>query len=237
VDIDSQLIVRLLLTKDVKLYESNITKLGNELWTNFFRIDHSLFCKKGYEFNHRISTDGIGCSIHFLRNDLYAMNRKDRPRQQKKPKMFRMERYINTITETERDDIFNRLKKNGKIDLHSLVGIDPGKKELIFCTNGDTKILEKEKTGKMYRKTTTFTYTNGRRKEETKAPLFARKLEKEKMDQKIRNKSIKEIEQTLSEFNSNSCIWANALAHIKQKNSVDRKLQKYYELEKHRARK
>lgn len=235
VDIDGQLICRLLLSGNVRYYESNITKLNDELWNKFFKTELSMFRKKRYNFNHRISTDGVGCSIHFLRSDLYKLNKKDRPRQQKKPKHFKMDKYINDITKDERYEIFKTMIRNGSINDNSLVGIDPGKRDLIFCTNGDTKIIKKN--NKEYHKTTTFTYTNGRRKAETKSEIFNRKLERDKKNRKLYGKTIKEIEQTLSDLNSNSCIWENMIKYMKQKNKVDKKLQKYYENKIHRIRK
>ena len=230
VDIDGFLIIRLLLTENIRHYEKNITKLSDELWAKFFWTDRSIFRKNGYTFNHRISTDGIGCSIHFLRNDLYNMEKKDRPRYQKKPKNFSMDKYINHITDEERKEILKRRTQG----MNSFVGIDPGKRDLIFCTNGDTKILKKENSDKMYRKTTTFSYSNGRRKEETKEPIFSRRMDKEKKTRSFNGNTIKSIEGTLSTLNSDSCIWSNVINFMNQKSFVDKILREYYEEDRHR---
>ena len=229
-----------LLALNLMSDSSEATRIRNSLkeklehlWRMFFKLDNSIFRKKGYKFDHRISTDGVGCSIQFIREDLINVSKYGRSNGGKKPKNFEIDKYVNKLTIDERDEM-RRLLKNGQ---HSFVGIDPGKQELIYCTNGEVEYIANEKTGKIKRKAKTFTYTNGRRKEETRTIHFSRKMEREKLNRKVYGRSIKEQEQLLSTVNASSCVWKNVVAYMKLKNAVDRKLQRYYEEYHHRIRK
>jgi hypothetical protein len=50
--------------------EGNTKKHEDKIWRFFFRTERKLFTKTGYSFHHMISTDGVGASILFLRDDL-----------------------------------------------------------------------------------------------------------------------------------------------------------------------
>jgi hypothetical protein len=41
-----------------------------DIWNNLLDINNKSFKNKHYEFNHQISTDGICCSLLFIRKDL-----------------------------------------------------------------------------------------------------------------------------------------------------------------------
>jgi len=71
----------------------------------------------------------------------------------KKPKNYREDTYI--------DDVSDKTQFGSK----KLVGIDPGKEDLIYCTNGE--IREIEKNGKIKHKVTTFRYSQNQRRFET----------------------------------------------------------------------
>jgi hypothetical protein len=76
-------------------------------------------------------------------------------------------------------------------------------------------MVENQKTGKIKRKAKTFTYTNGRRKSETRTVYFSRKHEQEKLNRKVYGKSIKEQEQLLSSVNASSCTWKKVMEYMK----------------------
>ena len=234
VDLDGQLLTTLLIedNKVGKNFRSNLTKKQSILWALFFKTNHKIFRKKGYKFDYRISTDGVGCSIKFIREDIWKTPKKQREKLGKKPKNFKIDKYVNHITPDEREQILKMSKGQ-----HSFVGIDPGKRSLIYCTNGQVSIRKNVKTGKIKRKALTFQYTNGRRKEETRTKYFQNKLEKEKLSQKVGLKTIKSIEQSLSAVNANSCIWENVCEYMKLKSAVDKDLLSYYENKSHRLRK
>ena len=106
---------------------------------------------------------------------------------------------------------------------HMVVGIDPGKDNLLFCTNGVTKIIN----GK--RKMTTFRYTQNQVRKETKRKKYLKIIEKTK------KKIVKKIEERLTKYISKTCIYKKAKEYINEKNNVNKLLNSFYE--KHLYRK
>jgi transposase len=102
---------------DYLLY-GNLKRFEDEIWEFFFRTERQCFKKKNYTFHHMIESDGIGCSILFIRNDLIGkripMNKK-----------LNMEKYIDDVS----DYSYLQNKK--------IVSIDPGKEDLIYCVDSD----------------------------------------------------------------------------------------------------
>jgi hypothetical protein len=41
-----------------------------DIWNNLLDLNNKFFKKKNYEFHNQISTDGISCSLLFIREDL-----------------------------------------------------------------------------------------------------------------------------------------------------------------------
>ncbi len=105
----------------------------------FYNMKAKVFKKKGYKFNRIISTDGVGCTILFVRNNMY-----------------------NPLEKT----MVKKMKKR-KCLLKTLVGGDPGKDKPIQCSDGKVEIVKKE-NGKVFRKTNTYKYTYNLRIETTK---------------------------------------------------------------------
>lgn len=233
IDIDTSIIILNLIAKNKGKYNKNKLKLFKKIWKRFFKMDKKVFKKNGYKFNRRITTDGVGCSILFVRNDLYDPLKKTSVRTIKKPKGYREDIYINDINDEDRKYCLDK----------QLIGIDPGKNELIYCTNGDVKEIHKE-NGKTFRKTTHYSYSQKLRKETIKSEIYMNKLDKDKKDTKINfkrinkrrvcKKTVKEIECLLSGLNSSSCIWSKAIKYIKLKNETNHSLLSYYEKEIHR---
>lgn len=240
VEIDSLLIIRLLMSANKHLvagvnvkatYEDHKWQQRHNIWNMFFKMNHSIFRKKGYTFNYRIATDGVGCTVYFIRSDLHREDKKVKVGHKHKPRDFNPDTYIDRITRDDWGEIVNRFKVSGD---RAFVGIDPGKRDLIFCTNGNTRLVPNKRSTKVRRKTTTFHYSNGQRKHETRSKLFQRKMDREKDRIKRYGKTIKEIEATLGQINSSSCIWRNHVSYMKLKNAANRKIAQYYEQKKHR---
>lgn len=227
IGIDSSIIIHNLMTenKDRQFYKNdgNMLKLSDDIWDMFFKTDKNVFKKHGYKFNRRIITDGIGCTITFVREDLYDPLKKTKVSCVKKPANYRSDLYIDELPENQL--IKMRSKK--------LIGIDPGKSDLIFCTDGDIKTIKKD-NGKVYRKTNTFTYSNGQRKKETKSKIYTDKLENDKKETLIYGETVKKYESMLSNYNSSSCIWSNVVKYMNIKNYINYLLQSYYEKELYR---
>jgi hypothetical protein len=223
--IDSSIIINNLMTENKKFYakDGNILKLSDDIWSMFFKTDKNVFKKHGYQFNRRIVTDGIGCSIAFVRKDLYDPLKTTKVTSLKKPSNYKSDLYIDELSENQL--VKMRSKK--------MIGIDPGKSDLIFCTDGDIKTITKD-NGKIYRKTNTFTYSNGQRKKDTKSKIYTDRLENDKKETIIYGETVKKYESLLSNYNSSSCIWSNVVKYMNIKNYVNYCLQSYYEKELYR---
>ena len=243
VDFDSELIISVLMTHNRHLipdgmvmdnYARKKWDYRNDIWDMFFKPEHSAFRKTGYTFNYRISTDGVGCSIVFIRSDLFRDDKRVKIGHKPKPRGFNSVNYIDRIDRDEWNEIVDRYKRSGE---RAFVGIDPGKRDLIFCTNGQTKFVPNKDGTKIKRKTTTFRYSNGQRKQETKSDIFRKRMEREKDKVYSYGKTITEIESSLSIFNSSSCIWSKHRAYLTRKCTVNRMVEKYYQRKKHRLQK
>jgi transposase len=123
--IDTTTLVHLLLRKEQGnkseyLFKGNLKRFEDKIWKFFFRTERKCFTKKHYTFHHMIETDGIGCSILLLRNDLIG-------KRVNVKKGLSNEKYIDEL------DNYEELQ-NKKI-----VAIDPGLNSLIYCVDSDNK--------------------------------------------------------------------------------------------------
>jgi hypothetical protein len=126
-------------------------------------MNDKVFKVNGYNFARQISTDGIGCSILFIKSEYYSDTKKTIVKYMRKPKCYKDDRYV--------DDLLDKEKK--ELLLLTLIGIDPGKIDLIYATNGETETIKKE-NGKIFRKTPFYRYSNKQRIHETKVPYIKR---------------------------------------------------------------
>lgn len=90
-----------------------------DIWNSFLNLQHKIFRNKNYQFNYQIQTDGIGCSLSFIRKDL-----KDKTYGQKILSTIEEDKYSN-IEDLSLQDLELLKKKN-------VVGLDPGKANLVF---------------------------------------------------------------------------------------------------------
>lgn len=122
---DTKTLIQMLVnTKELGISQTKMVQKVNEyksqIWNNVFNMDkiHKLMNKEKYSFHHMISTDGIGCSLFFIRNDLidkkYIPQNKDNN-----------ECEFQYITELDKQEL-KQLKD------YNYVGLDPGKNNLLF---------------------------------------------------------------------------------------------------------
>jgi len=234
INIDTVTIIHLLFPKDMKkghyLNEGNMSINSDFIWYTFFKTDKKVFHakknkrngkkrgkEKEYVFNKMISTDGLGCSILLIREDLYNPNGKNMVQSMRKPYGFKMEKYIDELTEDDKNEL-----KSMKI-----IGCDPGKEDLIMCTSG--KITKRErKNGKIKYTMETFRYSQNQRRKETKMKDYKKHLERTKPI------NVKNKETLLSKHNFKTCIYQKTLDCIKIKIEVNWAVHKHYEGEIYR---
>lgn len=197
--------------KSFYLTKGNTKLYQHDIWNMFFRTEKKMFKKKGYTFSGELSTDGCSCSILLIRKDLYNSTGKNKVPKTRKPKNFRNELYIDELKNKDKKDLLK----------YDVVGVDPGKCDLVFCS---TKINNEIKT---------FRYSSIQRMKETRSKKYLKIIENDKLT-KIKKKTVKDLETTLSKYDSKSCIYKNVVRCIKYKNKVNYSLYKYYEKDLYR---
>lgn len=203
IKLDTTTLVHLLFTqkqgnKTDYLLEGNLKKQEDKIWEFFFRTERQCFKKPKYTFHHMIETDGVSCSILMLRNDLIG---------KRIPNIkvgSNTEQYIDELT-----DYTN--VKNKKI-----VAYDPGKSDLIYCVDDDSKEANE------------FRYTQDSRRKECKIKKYA-KIILEFKKEKIDGKTVIEYETELSKLNRKTLTIKDFKDYIQKKSEINNKLYAFYE--------
>ena len=97
---------------------SNVKDNQNEIWINFLDIKNKIFKNKHYQFHNQIQTDGISCSLLFIRKDL-----KDKKWGSRVPVL--QEQDFHTIEDLSKEQLDALKDRN-------IVGCDPGKHSLVY---------------------------------------------------------------------------------------------------------
>ena len=176
-----------------------------ELWNSYFKLNKRVF-KKGqkYTFSHMIRTDGISCCILFVRVD-----KNGKPISKTwQNKQCCQEQNIDYIEKTNIEDIKNK----------KFICADPGMSDLIYCGY-------KDETNKLI----TFRYTQNQRRLETRMKKYSKIKDKLNKETIINEKSVKELETTLSNLNSKTCNYDKFKTYCIEKNKLNYQLYSYYE--------
>lgn len=122
--------------------QGNTKKHEDKIWNFFFRTEKKEFSKTDFSFHHMISTDGVGISILFIRDDLVGK------RLPIAKKGISRELYIDEL--------------NDYSDLQDkkIIAVDPGKEDLIYCVDNASKDAN------------IFRYSQNQRRKETKMKKY-----------------------------------------------------------------
>ena len=126
----------------------------HESWSNLLNFNHKVFKSKNYEFSYKIHTDGISCSLIFIRKDL-----RNEKINSKKLKWDEPENYVKLEQFT--DDQLINIRTN-----YNIVGCDPGKRNLVYMVDDKGNKLQ---------------YTSQQRRFESKSSRCKQILEREKL--------------------------------------------------------
>jgi hypothetical protein len=211
-------------------YFSNITEKSNEIWGTLFNMTNRTFRKKGYQFHHMMKTDGISCSILFIKLD-------ENNKPCKIPKIGKKQRKLlieNNDCEYIEDVVITQSMKN-----KLLVAIDPNHGNLnsclaeiettkeiknIICTNSNNKTIKSKNKNHI-----SFRYTRSQRNKETKNDKYKKIRENLKGEKKIGNKNVEQIETELAIHDSKICDFNKFNCYLNKKIEVNRILYEHYE--------
>ena len=128
IDIDTTVIIKLLLDGNKQSYAENVKLVKPTVWNKFFDLTNDIFKPpKGYTFDDAIKTDGISVSVRFVRSDHYGKFRK--PKQPKETEEFT---YLDDLSQDKKNEI--------KQTMHP-VYVDPNKGNLIYCIDDKNTVF------------------------------------------------------------------------------------------------
>ena len=178
--------------------KGNTKKYEDKIWRFFFRVERKMFHKTGYSFHHMISTDGVGVSILFLRNDLVGLKQL--------PKVVK-----GSSSELYIDELNDYSHLQGK----KIVAVDPGKEDLIYCVDNASKDA------------IVFRYSQNQRRKETKMKKYRNIMLGMKTKQ-INGKSVIEYETELSKYNRKTLDIDKFKEYVGEKNRINNILFGFY---------
>jgi hypothetical protein len=201
IKLDTTTIVNILFECDKFYYKNNITKENTNIWDKVLKLNLKVFRKKGYKFNNSIITDGVSCSILSVKEEFYG---KKIP--QFKFKGLSNEEYIDELSEEDYERIINK----------NIISIDPNKGDLLYCIDS----LSKERNF--------FRYTQDQRRKELKLKKY-QKIRELLKKEKIGEKTIKQIETELNDYDRRTLDYYQFIEYLKNKNEQNNKLWEFYQ--------
>ena len=169
------------------------------IWNIFFKRNLKIFRSRHYIFNNQIRTDGFSCTLCFVRRDLYGRKYSG----QGGTKDLRIEDsdgYFRLIDQFSKEDL-------DKMKGRPVVGCDPGKKSLVYMTDGKKKLQ----------------YTANQRDRESKVTRNKYIMLKEKKKHKI-----EECESEITKYNSKTVNPEKFKEYIRAKLTVNLQTREFY---------
>jgi hypothetical protein len=220
IKIDTTTLVHLLVdgnmhgyTKGYLTTKGNLVRLQDQIWSLFFKTGKKCFYnhqRHKYRFNYMIETDGVGCSIQLIRQDLFGRTH-IRPRKSL------------TVPEKYIDEASIEILRDKR-----LVAIDPNLSDLLYCVTKDQDRVLKLR------------YTQNQRRKESKSKKYQRSLEQFKAATIIEGQSVVEWETQFSaELEVEGCSsktlrFEKFQMYVQYKNRLNNKLLQFYEIFEHR---
>jgi phage tail tube protein FII len=206
ITLDTASLVSLFVQTNQKEYFMNIKKKQKELWKKYFFTNKRVFKKGKYQFDYMIKTDGVACTILFIKLDSNNNSIKIT-----KKKIMENEKLKENL---DKQYIENQINVNKLLNNKNYVVIDPNLSDLMYCM---------DKNGKKFR------YTQNQRRLETRNKKYNKIIEKINTETIIDGKTVKEVESELSKYNSKTCHFNEFLKYLKIKNKINRCLFKQYQ--------
>jgi hypothetical protein len=137
---------------------SKIKENQHYVWNNILNLNHKIFRNNHYQFHYQIQTDGISCSLLFIRKDL-----KDEKRGSSELKPIKEKKDFYYIDELSKDEL-------DKLKDRKIIGCDPGKGSMVYMMDEEGNKLR---------------YTVAQKRRESKAKRNQHVMLKEKKKNKI----------------------------------------------------
>ena len=188
------------LVNDKSKIMAKINDNKNNVWVNFLLSNHKIFRSTSYQFAYSIQTDGISCSLLFIRKDL-----KDEKRGSKLltlPPLPLINDFPKLIEMNESEKVF-ALNDNVNI-----IGCDPGKKSLVYMVDSFGNKLQ---------------YSAFQRKFESKSYRSEYILKHAKEEHKV-----SQLESSLSEENSKTVVYAKFQQYLFLKTQLNINTKQFY---------
>ena len=207
ITIDTAALIHLFVDKNSMDYLKNIGDHQHMLWNIYFNLDKRSFQKTGYQFNHMIKTDGIACSIVFIKLD-----KDDKPMKLSAPQL----RKLAVLKEQQKTSYIEDQPRADKILKNkNYVVIDPNMSDLLYCM---------DKSGKKFR------YTQNQRQIETRNRKYNKIIQEFKHETKLKNgQTIETLEATLSDYNAKTNDPKAFGAYIETKDIVNKYVREEYQ--------
>jgi len=107
----------------------NIKENQRDIWSSFVDINNKIFRNQHYQFSYQLQTDGVGCSLLFIRKDLVENKKWG-------SKIPVVEEKEYPQLETLDDQIIEELKPI------KIIGCDPGKRSLVYMVDDEGNRLQ-----------------------------------------------------------------------------------------------
>ena len=218
IKIDTTSLVHLLIDLEKHGYTksycaANLVRLEDQIWSLFFKTQKKCFYnheRHKYRFNYMIETDGVGCSIQLIRQDLFGRTHIRQSKSLSAPEKYIDEAPIGILTNK------------------TLVAIDPNLSDLLYCVSKDQDQVLKLR------------YTQNQRRKETKSKEYQRSLEEFKSTTVIEGQTVIQWETQFSQemnergYSYKTLIFEKFQMYVQYKNRLNSKLLQFYEIYEHR---
>ena len=235
VRLDTTLIVKLLLPKDSALGGSKkLLKdvIGNQdaVWREVFHLEKHCFApneRNKFEFGYTIQTDGVACSIFLVERGTQGLKKiklAEKRVQRALPKDHPLKRNKAEEEPTKKEKKKNKAKAYVQPTADrrkKIVGVDPGKSDIIYCSSGEGK-------------DEWFRYTQNQKRYETGEKKHRRARSK-MATSVVDGKTVTEWETELSEFSRKALTVAASKAYFTKKNEINARLFPHYQQQAYRV--
>ena len=231
ITIDTNALINLIVESNKLYYLKNTKKESYNIWSKIFNLKDRIFKKRGYKFNYMIHTNGVSCSLLFVKLD---KNNKPcrRPKKSELKKLDNDCQYIEDIeiTEQMKNKLLVAIDPNHGNLISCLAQISEEKNnQKIICTNTNNETIKFKNKNSI-----TFRYTRSQRNVETRKNRYQEIRENMKELIILDNKTVIDLETELSKYNSKTCSYNKFYDYLEKKIETNRNLYEFYEDPIHR---